>query len=72
MPYSYSINLRIDLHGAIKLADFGTHYNIIRRRKSETGSEEKVPIRWMAPESIENDTYNENTDVVSIYLQNLS
>ena len=27
-------------------------------------SEERVPIRWMAPESIENDIYNESTDVV--------
>ena len=32
---------------------YGTNY--VRRRKSEIGSEEKVPIRWMAPESIEND-----------------
>ena len=34
------------------------------RRKSETESEEKVPIRWMAPESIENDIYDESIDVV--------
>ena len=33
--------------------------------KSEGGSEEKVPIRWMAPESIESDIYTEKTDVVS-------
>ena len=44
---------------------YGTNY--FRRRKSETGSEEKVPIRWMAPESIENDIYNESTDVVSTH-----
>ena len=42
---------------------YGTNY--FRRRKSVTGSEEKVPIKWMAPESIENDVYNESTDVVS-------
>ena len=39
---------------------YGTNY--FRRRKSVTGSDEKVPIKWMAPESIENDVY---TDVVS-------
>ena len=39
--------------------------NYFRRDKSEEGSEEKVPIRWMAPESIENDIYTERTDVVS-------
>ena len=42
---------------------YGTNY--FRREKSGDGSDEKVPIRWMAPESIENDIYNEATDVVS-------
>ena len=56
------------------MADFGLTEdtygaNYFRRRKSVTGSEEKVPIKWMAPESIENDIYNERTDVVSnLYL----
>ena len=39
--------------------------NYFGRDKSEEGSEERVPIRWMAPESIEDDIYNEKTDVVS-------
>ena len=61
---------RIDQHGVIKVADFGLTedmyvQNYFRRDKSEEGSEEKVPIRWMAPESIENDIYTESTDVVS-------
>ena len=43
---------------------YGTNY--FRQRKSVSGSEEKVPIRWMAPESIENDIYNESSDVVSV------
>ena len=56
----------------IKVADFGLTEdmygtNYFRRRKSVMGSEEKVPIRWMAPESIENDIYNESTDVVRTY-----
>ena len=37
--------------------------NYYRQRKSDVG-ENKVPIRWMAPESVENDIYNESTDVV--------
>ena len=54
----------------IKVADFGLTEdmygtNYFRRTKNETGSDEKVPIRWMAPESIENDVYTEATDVVS-------
>ena len=44
---------------------YGTNY--FRRRKSETGSEEKVPIKWMAPESIKNGIYTEASDVVSVY-----
>ena len=71
----YRLNLkffniyRIDGRGVIKVADFGLTEdmygtNYFRRRKSVSGHEEKVPIRWMAPESIENDIYNESTDVV--------
>ena len=72
---SYIITLtnficRIAGNGVIKVADFGLTEdmygtNYFRRTKNETGSEEKVPIRWMAPESIENDVYTEATDVVS-------
>ena len=56
----------------IKVADFGLTEDIyganyFRRKTSGTGSEEKVPIRWMAPESIENDIYTEASDVVSVY-----
>ena len=40
--------------------------NYYRREKSEA-SNERVPIRWMAPESIEEDKYNEKTDVVRKY-----
>ena len=54
------------------MADFGLTedmhgMNYFRQRKSETGSEEKVPIKWMAPESIENDIYTEASDVVSTF-----
>ena len=59
---------RISNSGVIKVADFGLtedmySTNYFRRRRSVV-SEEKVPIRWMAPESIENDIYTEATDVV--------
>ena len=64
-------------NGVIKVADFGLTEdmygtNYYRRERSETGSEEKVPIRWMAPESIEYNTYTKATDVhgkLSINLQ---
>ena len=44
---------------------YGTNY-FRRRKASKSGSEEKVPIRWMAPGSIEHNIYNESSDVVSI------
>ena len=55
----------------IKVADFGLmedmyDRNYYRHGKNGEGNSEKVPIRWMAPESIENNIYNERTDVVSI------
>ncbi|CAI8029843.1 Tyrosine-protein kinase transforming protein RYK, partial [Geodia barretti] len=63
-------NCMIDGEGVIKVADFGLAEdmyctNYFRRRKSETGHEEKVPIRWMAPESIEYSVYTQATDVWS-------
>ena len=62
------------MHGAIKVADFGLTEDMygtkyFRRMKNESTSEEKVPIRWMAPESIENDIYNQSTDVVRLIFQ---
>ena len=46
---------------------YGTNY--FRRGEEVDGSEEKVPIKWMAPESIERSIYNEKTDVVSVYVK---
>ena len=43
---------------------YGTNY--FRRGIREGEDEEKVPIKWMAPESLEEDIYSEATDVVSL------
>ena len=53
----------------IKVADFGLtedvyDANYYCQEKSKRGTEGRVPIRWMAPESIEDNIYNEKTDVV--------
>ena len=60
------------MQGVIKVADFGLTEdvyatNYYRREKSVEAAEERVPIRWMALESIQNDVYNETTDVVRMY-----
>ena len=55
------------------MADFGLTEdmygaNYFRRSENVAGSEERVPIKWMAPESIEKGLYNEKTDVVSVFI----
>ena len=75
MKYISNINYcvcRIDVNGVIKIADFGLTEdmyitNYFRKEICESENEEKVPIRWMAPESINGQIYNEKTDVVSLY-----
>ena len=64
---------RIDSEGVIKVADFGLTEDMYAtnyfRHGEKVGSEEKVPIKWMAPESIESNLYNETTDVVRVKLK---
>ena len=59
------------------MADFGLtkdiygtkYYQRAKRRASSTcGKEERVPIWWMAPESIEDEIYTQKTDVVGLHL----
>ena len=69
--FNYIVCCRIDMNDVIKVADFGLtedmySYNYFRPKGSAEGkNEEKLPIKWMAPESIETNLFNENTDVVS-------
>ena len=61
---------RIDMtaNGVVKVADFGLAedmYGTNYYHHHSSDGEERVPIRWMAPESIDTNIYNEATDVVS-------
>ena len=52
------------------MADFGLtediyNTNSLHYQRDDERSEERLPIRWMALESIENNIFNEKTDVVS-------
>ena len=74
VAHLFSINrdcCRID-DGVVKVADFGLAEdmygsNYYRHSRSEGG--ERVPIRWMAPESIDTNIYNETTDVVCALME---
>ena len=65
-----NLNLRIGAGGRIKVSDFG----MAVERGSEgnyrvaSGKREKVPVKWMAPESIEDHIYTHKTDVVSNFI----
>ena len=55
----------------IKVSDFGLTedmycLNYYRHQTSDSGTEEKLPIKWMAPECIETNVFDESTDVVRI------
>ena len=66
-----TIRFRIDGNFVIKVADFGLSVDVYSRnyfREKKEGDDEgeapaKLPIRWMALESL-NDGINEKTDVV--------
>ena len=58
---------RIDMTA---VADFGLTEDMYGTNYYHSEGGERVPIRWMAPESIDTNIYNEATDVVSIHADN--
>ena len=64
-------HFRIDENNVIKVGDFGLSERLYgsgyfcQSKEEAMAREEKIPIRWMAPESIETGRYSEKTDVVS-------
>ena len=68
---------RIDQHNVIKVSDFGLSEDVYARnyfRQVTTQEEDgetpvKLPVRWMALESLNDGVFSEKTDVVrSIFL----
>ena len=58
---------RIDENGVIKVSDFGLTEDIYLQNyfRENEGSSVKLPIKWMALESIRRAIFSEKTDVVS-------
>ena len=59
---------RIDIHFVIKIADFGLSEDIYAKnyfRQSGSDKSVKLPVKWMAPESLSDGVFSEKTDVVS-------
>lgn len=57
---------RIDEHYTIKIADFGLSEDIYSKNyfRQQEHASVKLPIKWMAIESLEEGVFSEKTDVV--------
>ena len=54
----------------VQVADFGLSRDIYERDYySSDHKKTKLPVKWMALDSLEKATYNEKTDVVSAHLR---
>ena len=61
---------RIDSHFLIKITDFGLSEDVFLRnyfREGSDGEKVKLPVKWMAPESLSDGLFSEKSDVVCVY-----
>ncbi len=62
---------RIDIHFVIKIADFGLSEDVyVKNYFRQSGSDKsiKLPVKWMAPESLSDGVFSEKSDMV-MYLK---
>ena len=58
---------RIDIHFVIKIADFGLSEDVyVKNYFRQSGSDKsvKLPVKWMAPESLSDGVFSEKSDMV--------
>ena len=61
---------RIDTNFLIKITDFGLAEDVFESDYYRQGSNEeviKLPVKWMAPESLSDEHFSEKSDVVCFY-----
>ena len=58
---------RIDINMVIKVADFGLSESVGTKRyfRQDKDAAIKLPIKWLAPESMEDYVFSEKSDVVN-------
>lgn len=55
---------RLDSFYHVKVADFGLSRDIYETAYYSTEKRGKLPVKWMAPESLATGVFDEKTDVV--------
>ena len=73
--YNYdSYTCRIDINMIIKIADFGLSVNIGAKEyyRLTKHVDVKLPVKWMAPESLADYMFSEMSDVVSDLIKGFS
>jgi len=56
---------RVDKSLTVKVADFGLARDVYITDYYRAQSNNKLPVKWMAPEALHDQISNEKTDVVS-------
>ena len=64
----YLYSYRVDEALTIKVADFGLARDVYILDYYRVQSNNKLPVKWMAPEALHDQISNEKTDVVSLNL----
>ena len=70
MLHSTYITVRIDSNSLIKITDFGLSEDVFVRNYFRQGSADamvKLPVKWMAPESLSDGHFSEKSDVVRVF-----
>ena len=68
---NYAMTIRMDMNFVIKVADFGLAESLDSSKEYFRQDQEnaiKLPIKWLAPESIHDKVFSERSDVVSLLL----
>ena len=60
--------IRVDQDLSVKVADFGLARVIYQTDYYRQHQQMKVPVKWMAPESLHDMISTEKSDVVSVYI----
>ena len=58
---------RMDIHQVVKVADFGLSVSVTGEKdyfRAGEFSAEKLPVKWLAPESLSDRKFSELSDVV--------